>query len=96
MNEALLTQADTVQANLSTSSAGTLVAAALETSGYHAQELVLTQFSQVLNSIAALIFLGSIFGAVMTIALMGKYKTAIWFFIGPVMFYSFRRLSSFC
>lgn len=78
---------DSTNPNSLTASAGTLITAALENSGYFAQEMVLDQFMQVLQALTALIYLGSFVGAIITISLSGEYKSAVWFLIGPVAFY---------
>jgi hypothetical protein len=68
-------------------SVGTMVAAALETAGYRAQEYVLTDFIKVVDSTTMLLFTASIIGGIVTIGLQGHYKVAVWFFVGPALFF---------
>lgn len=82
-----LFQVDSVQTQDTYASAGTLIASALENSGYFAQQMVLEQFLEVITALAALIYLGAFVGAIVTVALSGNYKSAVWFLIGPVIFY---------
>lgn len=68
-------------------SSGTLLAAALETAGYQAQEMVLRDLHGMYTGIAAVLFTGALILAITTIALQGQYKVALWFLIGPSLFF---------
>ena len=70
-----------------TASTGTLLAAALETLGYGAQARILAEFGETLRQLGALVYVCCIVGAVMTIAMLGTYRAATWFLIGPVIFF---------
>ena len=65
---------------------GTVMTAALETVGYHAQGQVLSNLNEMLNYMGALIYVGIIITAVLTVALQGSYRTALWMFVGPPLF----------
>lgn len=67
-------------------SSGTLMGAVLEQVGYHAQSQVLTQLRDQIEWAAALIYLCIVFSAIMTVALLGNYKSALWILVGPPMF----------
>lgn len=68
-------------------STGTLLAAAFETAGYHAQATVLSDLKELLDSLGALIYLGVLISAIFTVALLGNYRSARWILVGPAMFY---------
>ena len=68
-------------------SAGTMIAAAMETVGYHAQAQILEKLSGSLESAAALIFLGVAFSAILTTAMIGSYQSALWMLVGPSLFF---------
>ncbi|HMO17892.1 MAG TPA: hypothetical protein PKA63_05965 [Oligoflexia bacterium] len=65
---------------------GTLVVAALETVGYHAQAQVLSNLSGLFEELGGLIYLGVLFSVVLTVGLMGNYAPALWLLVGPPMF----------
>ena len=66
---------------------GTLLAAALESAGYQAQAAVLRDLKQLLDDLGALIYLGVIMSAIITAALLGNYRTALWILVGPPIFF---------
>jgi len=66
---------------------GTIIAAALESSGYRGQALVLEQLREMLDKMALLIFIGVFISALMTVAMLGKYEAASWVLVGPVLFF---------
>lgn len=69
-------------------SAGTLVAAGLQTAGLHVQEAILRVFEQGLGShLGLLLYVLSALVALMTIGLGGNYKFGLWFLVGPFLFY---------
>lgn len=68
-------------------STGTLLAAAFETAGYHAQATVLSDLKELLDSLGALVYLGVLMSAIITVALLGNYRAARWILVGPAMFY---------
>lgn len=76
----------THSAEAQSTSSGTLVAAAMETAGYRAQEIVLRDLSVMLERVGALVYACCVFSAILTIALMGKYRPAAYLLIGPSMF----------
>lgn len=61
--------------------------AALETAGYRAQEMVLRDLAPLINGIAIFILVATALSAIITFALQGEYKGALWFLIGPAIFY---------
>jgi hypothetical protein len=67
-------------------STGTMVAAALETVGYHAQSQILTQLSSQMETLSGMIFTVVIFSAVLLMSLYGDYKIAPWVIFGPPLF----------
>lgn len=71
----------------STAAAGTMIAAAMETVGYHEQANVLAELSKLLETGGALIFLGVAISAILTAALLGSYRPALWMFVGPPLFF---------
>ncbi|MCB0346616.1 MAG: hypothetical protein KDD66_15990 [Bdellovibrionales bacterium] len=70
-------------------SSGTLAAAALETAGYYYQSYLLDAYMGPMEgSLGALIY---IIGAIIAIVVflgMGQFKFALWFFLGPSLFFS--------
>ncbi len=67
---------------------GTLVGAAMESAGHHAQSQLLDVFSgDVGMKIASLIYLISILGALITLASGGNYRFAGYLLIGPPVFF---------
>ena len=69
------------------SSAGTLVAAVLQTSGLAAQQNLLNNFSAFFESLGALLYVISGIGAVVSVAIFGNYRMARYLFVGPVVFW---------
>ena len=72
-------------ASSAAASTGTLVAAALESAGYRAQSMVLSQLATMLNELGVLLYLGCAIAAIITVALGGKYSMGLWFVIGPAL-----------
>ncbi|MCB0321990.1 MAG: hypothetical protein KDD69_00405 [Bdellovibrionales bacterium] len=70
-----------------TASSGTLIATVLEQVGYHAQAQVLTQLSDFLRWTGALIYLGVVVSMILTTALSGNYRAALWALVGPPIFF---------
>ena len=68
-------------------SAATLIAAALESMGYKAQEIVFRDFGTELNLLAALIFVIAAVRLIFTIILDRKYLPALWMLMGPILFF---------
>lgn len=66
--------------------AGTVVVAAMEAVGYHAQNQILTSLNQMMGDLGSLIYLGVIVSAILTVGLMGRYQAALWLLIGPAIF----------
>lgn len=66
---------------------GTMIAAALETVGYFAQAEVLSQMSNWIETLGALVYLGVLFSMVLTVSLSGNYRAALWTLVGPAMFF---------
>lgn len=68
-------------------STGTILAAALESSGYKAQSLILEHFGGMLHDLGALLVVASAIGGLVVVALMGNYRSGLWFFVGPALFF---------
>ena len=69
-------------------SAGTLVAAGLQTAGHHVQAAMLDMLEAGLGAqIGMLLYVIAALAALMTIGLGGHYKFGLWFLIGPALFY---------
>lgn len=68
-------------------SSGTMVAAAMETAGYRAQSVVLDQLRDVFMKFGALIYLLCLLGAIITLAMMERYDSALWLILGPALFH---------
>ena len=67
-------------------SVGTLVGAAMETAGHLAQSQILDALDKPEGqTLAGLIFLIAIMGAVITVAVGGNYKHGLWLLVGPVI-----------
>ena len=66
---------------------GHLVAAAMETAGVFAQAEVLATFSNGLEHLAALCYVCSIAGGLLTAAMFGHYRQAAYLLIGPPLFF---------
>ena len=76
---------------LGKTSAATLVASALESAGYKAQEIILGEtdkgFGKELKALAALIFVIAAVRLVFMIVLDGQYLPALWMVMGPALFF---------
>lgn len=70
-----------------TGSVGTLIGAAMQTAGTYAQAKVLVNFKEGLKTLAALCYLCSIIGAIFSLSIFGNYSKALYFLIGPPLFY---------
>jgi hypothetical protein len=68
-------------------SAGTVVAAALETAGYLAQEKILANYQYLFSSIGVLLFVICAIGAFISYAVLGSYNLAKYLVVGPILFY---------
>lgn len=68
-------------------STGTILAAALESSGYKAQSLILEHFGGMFHDLGALLIVASAMGGLVVVALMGNYRSGLWFFVGPPLFF---------
>ncbi len=66
---------------------GHLIAAAMETAGVFAQAEVLQTFRGGLENLAALCYACAIAGGLLTDALFGQYRQALYFLIGPPLFF---------
>ena len=70
-------------------SAGSLVAATLESVGYEYQSIILDRLTNPLtNEIGGLVYLFGIALAVLMTATQGKYKMGAWLLIGPPIFFA--------
>ncbi|MDR2337485.1 MAG: hypothetical protein LBE20_02405, partial [Deltaproteobacteria bacterium] len=67
-------------------STATLVASALESAGYKAQEIVLKQFHEELILLASLVFVCCAIRGMFSILLDKKYLPVLWMVTGPVIF----------
>ncbi len=70
----------------SSASSGTVVVAAMESVGYHAQNQLLTSLNTMFGDLGALIYLGVVVSALLTVGLMGRYQAALWLLLGPPIF----------
>ena len=66
---------------------GTLIAAALETAGYHTQQQVIDQLGQMFNQLGMLLYLAVMIIALIVVVSGDEYRKVIWLFIGPALFY---------
>jgi hypothetical protein len=66
---------------------GTPVAAALETAGYVSQTKILKSMKVGLNRLGALLYIGCIISALLTVGLAGRYDMALWLLVGPPIFF---------
>ena len=66
-------------------SAGTLIAAVLETAGYVSQSHILKDFADLFSSAGALSFAVSCIGGLFSIAIFGSYRAARYLVLGPAM-----------
>ncbi len=72
-----------------TNSAGSLVAATLESVGYEYQSIILDRLTDPLtNEIGGLVYLFGIALAVLMTATQGRYKMGAWLLIGPPLFFA--------
>ena len=67
--------------------AGTMIAAGMETAGYHAQAQVLDKLSDYLQYSAALMYLGVLVAAVFSVVISGEYRGSLWVIVGPPLFF---------
>lgn len=68
-------------------SSGTMIAAAMETVGYHSQADILKNLSKMIETGGALIFLCVAFSAILTVSMLGQYRSALWLLVGPPIFF---------
>lgn len=66
---------------------GTLMAAALETSGYKGLSIVLAELGVMIGGMGALIYMTCAISAIISVSLMGNYRAAVWFLVGPGLFW---------
>lgn len=64
-----------------------LMAAAMQTAGAYGQANVLNTFEQPLTQIAGLCYLAAVCAAILSAAIYGQYRNALYFLIGPALFY---------
>lgn len=67
-------------------SAGTLVAAVLETAGYVAQANILQDFAAFFKYGGALFYVFAVIGALVSVAMFGSYRAARYLLLGPALF----------
>lgn len=67
--------------------AGKAVGAAMETLGLYAQAQILNSFQDVFSSLGALIFTCSALGAIISVAVFGNYRQALYLVLGPALFW---------
>ena len=67
--------------------AGQFIAAVLETAGLFGQSQVLTNFSNMFQSLGALLYTWFVIGGLISLAVFGDYKKALYFFIAPALFW---------
>ena len=70
-----------------TGSVGTLIGAAMQTAGVYAHAKVLVNFKEGLKTLAALCYICSLLGAIFSLSIFGNYSKALYFLIGPPLFY---------
>ena len=69
-------------------SVGTLIGAALETTGQYLQSSMLDHFNNgYANSIGALMYIIGALAAIFIVGIGGNYKFGLWFLIGPSLFW---------
>jgi hypothetical protein len=68
-------------------SVGSLVAAAMQTAGVFAQSRLLANFEEGLKTLAALCYIFAIIGAIFSCAIFGNYSRALYFLVGPTLFF---------
>ncbi len=66
---------------------GTVVAAALETAGYRAQQYVLEDLGEMLGSLAVLIYISCFILGLAAVTMTNQYSVAVWLLIGPALFH---------
>lgn len=66
--------------------AGTFIAAVMETAGYITQESILETFIYPLRSLAILFYLLACIGAFVSVALLGNYRLGAGLVLGPILF----------
>ena len=67
--------------------AGQIVAAALETAGLYRQGQILNDFSGFLTSFGAMMYTFYAIGALLSVAIFGNYRKALYLFVSPALFY---------
>lgn len=72
-------------------SVGTLVAAALETAGYRAQQNVLVDLAPLVDGLAMFLFTASAIMGILAVVYGGSYRMALYMFVGPALFYFFTK-----
>lgn len=68
-------------------STGTVMAAAMETSGYKAQEMILSQLHGMLGNLASLIYIVCGLTGVISVVFTGGYRLGLWLLVSPALFY---------
>lgn len=66
---------------------GHLISALMQTSGLMAQSEVLSTFSGFITSVGALVFVYALIVGIVSVALYGNYKQALYLIVGPALFY---------
>jgi len=70
-------------------SAGTMVAAVLETAGYHYQSFILDNFTSAFQgSLGGFVYLVGVAVTIFAVAIRGGYRYGPWLLIGPPLFFS--------
>ena len=67
-------------------SVGHLISATMQTAGIYAQAEILRNFNEYLTHLAALCYLCSFVGALLSMAAFGNYSRGIYFLVGPPLF----------
>ncbi|MCB0344798.1 MAG: hypothetical protein KDD66_06765, partial [Bdellovibrionales bacterium] len=68
-------------------STGTVMAAAMETSGYKAQEVILSQMHDMLGNLASLIYIVCAVVGIFSVVFTGGYRLGLWLLVAPHLFY---------
>ena len=71
----------------SQASSGTLITAVMEQVGYHAQNQVLQNLNDQIQSVASLVYLCVLVSILITVGLLGNYRAALWILVGPPLFF---------
>lgn len=67
--------------------AGQFMAAIMETAGLYGQSQILENFGDLIHTSGAFVYAWCLIGAVFSLALWGNYVQAMWFLIGPALFF---------